>query len=179
MKNAIRHLTRLLRNEEGSELVEFALSIVLLLTMMFGIMDVCRLAYIYHFTTYAAQEGARFAIVRGYHWAGAGACNTSAPPAFSLPYGCEASSTDVANYVKSIALPLIDTSQLSVTADWPRNTPGCTSTSKTTCSACTHKDNQGCMVNVTVGYTFSFMMPFLPKSSALTFSGKSIKVIQE
>jgi hypothetical protein len=32
---------------------------------------------------------------------------------------------------------------------------------------------------VTVGYTFNFMMPFLPKSSALTFSGTSSKVIQE
>jgi Flp pilus assembly protein TadG len=175
MKIAVQHITRLLHSEEGSELVEFAVSIMLLLTMMFGIMDFCRMAYTYHFTTYAAQEGARFAIVRGYHWSGAGACNTSAPPNFTLTYGCEAKQADVQNYVKSIALPLIDTSQLSVVASWPATTPDCTSS----CSACTHKDQQGCMVNVTVGYTFSFMMPFLPKSSALTFSGTSSKVIQE
>jgi len=171
MKNMIHEATRLLRDEEGSELVELALSIIVLLTLMFGIMDFCRAAYSYHFTSYAAQEGARFAIVRGYDWSGSGACNTSAPPSFTLPYRCEAKQIDVQNYVKSIALPMIDTSKLTVTANWPGTTPDG--------GACTHSDQQGCSVNVTVSYSFNFIMPFLPKSSALTFSGTSSKAIQE
>lgn len=179
MRHILQTAARALRNEDGSELVEFALSALVLFTLMFGIMDFCRAAYSYHFTTYAAQEGARFAIVRGYDWSGNGKCNTSAPPSFTLPYRCEANQADVQNYVRSIALPMIDTSNVNVAATWPGTTPDCLASKSSTCSACTHVDQQGCMVNVTVSYTFNFFMPFLPKASGLTFSGTSSKAIQE
>lgn len=174
-EHSLFKIVQILRNETGAELVEFSLSIMVLLTLLFGIMDICRAAYSYSFTTYAAQEGARFAIVRGYHWHGSGPCNTSAPPNFTMPYGCEASQSDVQNYVKSIALPLVYTNSLTVTPTWPGTTPDCSSK----CTACTNKDSQGCYVSVTVSYNFNFFMPFLPSSSALTLAGTSVKSIQE
>lgn len=173
IKRSLLMIIQAFRNEAGTELVEFAISIMVLLTLLFGIMDICRAAYSYSFTTYAAQEGARFAIVRGYHWHNP--CSTSAPPNFTLPYGCEASQSDVQNYVKSITLPMIDTNSLTITPTWTGTTPDCASN----CTACTHKDSQGCMVKVTVSYNFNFFMPFLPSSSALTLAGTSVKSIHE
>lgn len=169
----LRNIRRLFREEHGSQLVEFAVSILALLAVLFGIMDFSRAMYSYHFMSYAAQEGARYAIVHGASWSSS--CNTSAPPNFTMSYGCKASSGDVQNYVKSLVLPLIDASSITVNTSWPGTTPGCTSS----CSACSPTNSKGCYVQVKTSYTFNFIMPFLPKSSGLSFSATSEKVIQE
>lgn len=161
-----------LREDGGNQLVEFSLSLALLLTLMFGVLDCSRAMFSYHFATYAAQEGARYAIVRGSHWKTN--CATSAPPNFTLTYGCVAAQSDVQNYVKSLALPGINQSNMTVTAAWPGTTPDCSSG----CTACSTTNKQGCMVKVRVAYQFGFMMPFLPKN-AISFSGTSVKAIQE
>ena len=163
---------RLRREERGSELVEFAVATLLLLTVMFGIFDFCRAMYSYYFVTYAAQEGARYAMVRGAGWSSA--CATSQPPGFTVNYGCIAASSDVQNYVQSLAAPGIDQSAITVSARWPGTTPDGTSG----CSACATTNNAGCLVNVRVYYSFNFMLPFLPKT-AVSFSGASEKAIQE
>jgi Flp pilus assembly protein TadG len=46
----------------GSTLVESALSLLLLLTLVFGIIEFGRLFNVYHVMTNAAREGARFAV---------------------------------------------------------------------------------------------------------------------
>lgn len=171
-QSVLRRIARALRDERGSELVEFSLSILLLFAMLFGILDLSRAMYSYEFMSYAAQEGARFAIVRGNDWSSS--CSTAAPPGFVMKYSCIASGTDVTNYIKSLALPGISQSNVSVSTTWPGTTPDCTKN----CSACATTNSQGCLVKVTVSYTFSFFAPFLPKS-ALSFSGTSQKVIQE
>lgn len=171
-QSVLDRIGRVLRDDRGSELVEFSLSVMLLFTMLFGILDLSRAMYSYEFMGYAAQEGARFAIVRGKDWSGS--CSTSAPPSFVMKYSCIASGSDVTNYVKSLALPGISQSNVSVSTSWPGTTPDCTKN----CSACATTNSQGCVVKVTVSYTFSFLAPFLPKS-ALSFSGTSQKIIQE
>jgi Flp pilus assembly protein TadG len=166
---------RALRDDRGSQLVEFAVSLLLLLMVIFSVLDLSRAMYSYEFVTYAAQEGARYAIVRGYDWTGN--CSTSAPPSFTLNFKCIASSTDVQNYVKNLTLPLINRSNVTVTTTWPGTTPNCTSA----CSACSgsNKTNsKGCMVNVKVSYSFTYIAPFLPRYS-MTFNGTSQKPIQE
>src|SRR5271166_4812270 len=104
----VSKLCRVLRNDRGSQLVEFAVSLLLLLMVIFSIIDLSRAMYSYEFVTYAAQEGARYAIVRGYDWTGN--CSTSAPPSFTLNFKCIAASSDVQNYVKNLTLPLINAS---------------------------------------------------------------------
>ncbi len=160
-----------LRDENGSQSVEFALSMLVLFTLMFGIMDFSRVIYSFHYATYAAQEGARYAIVRGAGWKTS--CSTSAPPNFTLNYGCIASQSDVQNYVKNLALPGIDRSKVSVTAAWPGTTPDCSSG----CVACATPGKRGCLVKVKVSYNFGFIFPFMPKS-ALACTATSEKVVQ-
>ena len=51
--------------ERGSTLFEFAMVAMITLVLMFGMIDLARALYSYHFVTTAAREGARFASVRG------------------------------------------------------------------------------------------------------------------
>lgn len=164
-------LLRRLRDDAGAQLVEFALSIVVLIMFMFGVFAFCLAMYSYHFVSYVAQEGARFAMVRGADWKTS--CTTSAPPNFSVPYSCKVASADVQNYVRSLAMPAIDPSKVSVTTTWPGTTPGCTSN----CSVCSTAASSGCYVKVKVSYPFLFNVPFA-RQSTYNFSGTSQKVIQ-
>lgn len=170
-------LFRLAREERGAELVEFAMTAWVLVLVLFGVYQWGYAMYAYHFTTYAAQQGARFAEVRGHTWSEYETenCSTSAPPSFTLKYACTASAADIQNYVQSLATGAINPSNVTInetsTYLWPGTTPDCTSG----CSACSTTNSQGCFVKVTVSYTFNFL-PFL-KITALTMSATSQNVI--
>jgi len=173
MTNRIRmqKLLRLVREESGVELVEFAMTALLLMTLMFGIFEFGIGMYTYHFVSYAAQEGTRFAMVRGNTWSEnvATNCTTSAPPNFTMAYGCTATSTDIQNYVQSLASGGISPSKVTINTTnsyvWPGKTPDGSTT------GCTQANSQGCLVKVTVSYSFKFL-PFL-KLSALPISATS------
>src|ERR1700734_1850853 len=83
--------------ERGTALVEFAMTAWLLILLLFGVFQVMFAIYTYHFTTYAAQQGTRFAMVRGYTWSKNTTtnCSTSAPPNFTMAYDSTASGTDI------------------------------------------------------------------------------------
>ena len=51
--------------EAGSALVEFALASVIILTVLFGIIDMGRALYAYDWVSDAARRGTRYAMVRG------------------------------------------------------------------------------------------------------------------
>jgi hypothetical protein len=63
-----------LKAEEGSNLVEFAFIVLLLMSMMLGIIDFSRALYSYHFISNAAREATRYAAVRGYTCTNDGSC---------------------------------------------------------------------------------------------------------
>jgi Flp pilus assembly protein TadG len=178
---AVRKLfSQLWRDEQGANLIEFALSILLLLLLVFAILDLSRAMYAYEFVSYAAQEGARYAMVRGSETSYA-ACATTAPPSFTLGFECTAAPSDIQNFVQTLALPGIAQSNIAAATTWSGNTPDCTSSGNAACSACTSPNNvksKGCIVNVQVSYTFSFLGPFMPKAG-ISFSGASQKVIQQ
>lgn len=162
-------LVRLAREEHGSELAEFALAGSLLLLLLIGVLQWMFGVYAYHFTTYAAQQGARFAMVRGYTWSQnvGTSCSTSAPPDFTMAYACTATSSDIQNYVQSLATGGISASHVTATTTWPGKTPdGAT---------CAQANSQGCFVKVTVSYTVNFV-PFL-KIAALPVSATSQTVV--
>jgi Flp pilus assembly protein TadG len=104
----------LLTGQEGTELFEFALVLIVLLTLIFGVMDFSRGLYTYHYLSNAAREGTRYAIVRG------SACSGFPPSE------CPVSAEQVEAHVKSNT-PGIDPMALNVTTTWtPNNNPGST-----------------------------------------------------
>jgi Flp pilus assembly protein TadG len=178
MKRGInmQKLFRWVCQEDGSQLVEFALTAWVLLVLLFGCFEWMLAMYSYHFATYAAQQGSRFAMVRGNTWSKNTAtnCSTSAPPSFTMPYNCTASSSDIQNYIQSLATAGISTTNLTINTTssyvWPGKTPDNTTTPCTT-----HANSAGCLVKVTVTYNFNFF-PIM-KLSTLPISATSEKVI--
>lgn len=101
---------RILYEEEGSQLVETAITLSILMTLLLGIMQLCLGMYYYNYVGEAAREATRFAIVRG-------------PGCNGLSGGCPASQADITTYVVNNAYPGIDTSKLTVNSTLPAN-PG-------------------------------------------------------
>lgn len=170
-KVVVTKLLRFARRERGSALVEFAITVMMLMSLTMGAIGFSLAMYSYHFVSTAAQQGVRFAIVRGYIWNKS--CSTSAPPGFTMPYGCTASSSDIQNYVQSLAPVAINQGSVTINTTssylWPGQTPsGGTST-------CTTANSQGCLVKVTVNYTFNFFG--IQKLSSLSMSATSEGVI--
>jgi Flp pilus assembly protein TadG len=128
MKNSLKATS-----EQGSELVEFALAITILLTLMFGIIGFAQAAYAYHFVSNVAREATRYASVRG------STCNPLLPD-------CQATQPEISAYVKSLAPIGINASQLTVTANWLN--PG---------GNCSGTNSPGCAVQVNVQYAYSFL----------------------
>jgi Flp pilus assembly protein TadG len=57
---------RIRRSQRGAELVEFAIAMPVMLTLMAGIIDFALLFQSWEVTTNAAREGARLAVLPGY-----------------------------------------------------------------------------------------------------------------
>ncbi len=166
-----RKLLRLAREESGQELVEFALVGLLLMTLLFGVFEFAYAMYAYHFTSYAAQEGARFAIVRGQTWSANVTVDCgSSYPGFTMPYNCTALSGDITNYIDSLATPGINVSNLSVNATWPGTTANGSTTNCTT-----YSNTPSCLVQVQVSYTFDFIP--LMNLTSVTMNATSKKTI--
>lgn len=148
----------------GSAAVEFAVASIILFAFMFGIMDFCRAVYAYEFVNYAARQGARYAMVRGA---------VSCPPFVTAGVShCNASATDIQNFVKSLNMPGIDPSQITInttsTYVWPGTGPGCTGGG----------NNPGCPVKVLVSYNYFSSIPFI-RIRTLTLRSSSMMVISQ
>lgn len=177
---AMQKLFRLACDECGSELVEFALSAMILMGITVGVIGFALAMYTYHCVSAAAQEGARFAMVRGYTWSEYTAedCSTSTTN-FTMVYNCTASGTDIQNYVKSLATGGINPAGLTIdttSADiWPGKNPDGTTT-----GCAPNANSQGCVVKVKVSYTFDFFKLFpLANLSNWTMSATAEGVILE
>lgn len=148
---------RKLDGENGSSLFEFALIVILFMTMLMGISGFGLALYAYHFASNAAREATRYAAVRGSTCTDDGSCTAPAQEA------------DIQNFVSSITPPGIDTTKLTTTPTWPVQVSG-----PTICS--TTKNAPGCTVKVEVSYNFNFIFPLLP-TSPLTLSSSSEMII--
>lgn len=153
------------RSEDGSVLIEFAFSFVILIGLLFAVSGFALAMYSYQFVSYAAQQGAHYAIVRGAHWDAN--CSTTSSLA------CDATSSNVQDYVQTLSSGLIKTSSLSVQTTWPGTNVDGTSTGCTTSA-----NSPGCLVDVTVSYPFRLSLPLIPVHT-YTFSATSQMVIQE
>jgi hypothetical protein len=152
----------------------------MLVGLMFAVFNWMAGMYVYHFMSYAAQQGSRFAIVRGHTWSknttSGTQCGTSAPPNFTMMYNCTANANDIQNYVQSLAHPWILPSGMTINESssylWPGKNPDGNTTG---CS--TNANSPGCLVKVTVSYNFSFLP--LMKLTGLPMTATSEKVITQ
>jgi Flp pilus assembly protein TadG len=145
--------------EHGSTLVETALSLVLLFTVVFGIMEIGWALYTYLFVSQAAREGTRYAIVRGSTCAAPGSLCT------------DASQADIRSYIQNLGYFGINSNNMTVTATWPTTGAACTPSS-TPCN------NPGNLVQVTVAYRFPLSIPFV-RASTINMSSTSQMVISQ
>jgi Flp pilus assembly protein TadG len=142
---------RFMRGEGGQTMLETALSLALLLTMIFGVIAGALMLYTYHYLSYAARIGSRYAIVRG------SACDNSA----GMPDCPNVTSAQVQTYVRSVHYAGIDSTQTTVNVTWPRGTK-----------------NPGDPVNVTVQYPFLFTAPFIPSTTVNMHSTSQMVISQ-
>lgn len=140
-------------DESGAEIVEFSLCVCIWIACVFSIFYGSFALYAAHFVANAAEDGARYAMVRGSTWNGTSCTTTST-------LECTATSTDISNYVASSLTPGLSSSKLTVSATWP----GTTSTG-TTCDNQNGNDSPNCLVSVQVNYSFSFPLPFLTQNT--------------
>ncbi len=132
-----------LSRQRGEAILEAAFVGVLILFMMFGTLDFSRAMYAYHWVSYAAREGTRWASVRG------AGCQT-------LPGGCPATGAQVQTFVRSIVAPVMDSAAVSATTTWTGKGGDGTD--------CTNggdlpPNSAGCVVKVQVDYSFGFILP--------------------
>jgi Flp pilus assembly protein TadG len=138
-------------------MVEMALTIIVLLTVIFGVFEICLALYTYHFISDAAREGSRFAIVRG---------STCQSPG----YECNATPAQIQTYVQGLGFPGINPSAMTVTTSWAAY-------ANSTCVTATCND-PGNQVTVTVNYKFPLSIPFIP-STNLSMTSTSSMVISQ
>jgi Flp pilus assembly protein TadG len=150
--------------EEGSAVLETAMSMVLLLTFLFGVMETSLGLYTYHFISEASREATRYAIVRGFSAGPTCAAYTSA--------GCAATRAQIISYVNNINLPGIDPNQMTVNPTWSAYPTGGGCTPSRTCN------NPGNLITVTVQYSFPLNVPFVP-AHTYTMSSTSAMIISQ
>lgn len=177
MKQRRGTMFRLLKEESGTDLLEYAIICILLLMLMFGIAGFGHMLYAYHFVSSVARDASRWAAVNGYTCQappiGDNSCN-----GVGLMNNGPAVQSDVQTFVKNHTPSGIDSTQITTTATWnPKGSNGPT--------ICTTADPvyggpfsnyPGCTVVVTVNYNFTFLFPLI-RTSALPMSSTSEMVI--
>jgi Flp pilus assembly protein TadG len=156
---------RILAEETGDTLVEFAVAMTLLLTLIFAILDFSRAIYFDHYVRYSADEAARYAMVRGSTWNGKACASTASE-------SCTATSANVKAFVTSIT-PIGSLPSLSVLTTWTGQTPA-----GVACNNANGNNSPGCVVQVQVAYNFSFVLPFMPNNSLALTSTSAVAVAQ-
>lgn len=140
-------------DEHGAEVVEMALTIPILVGLMFGLMTVCLALYSRAYISELAREGSRYAALRG------STCTTSAG-------SCTATPADISTYVtQTIGLPnlgggtvTVDTTTADMFPDGDQVAP--------------HR------VQVKVTYVFPYKIPFVTSSNLTMSSTSVIPIVQ-
>ena len=174
--NTIKQIAKRLRvaallNEQGGSLVEMAISCLILIPILFGIIQLSIGLYCYHYAADAAREATRWAIVRG------STCNGLFGSGYCSPTdanGTGATANDIDQYVKTLGYPY--SSRVTTATKW------CTKSASnpatwTSCST-TPDGNPGNQVQVTVSYAYPLVIPFLKSNTINLSSVSSMTIVQ-
>ena len=141
---------RLLRQDEGSSMVEMALASTIFLAMLIGAFQASTALYTMNFVADAAREASRYAMVRG---------STSCTNTPSLT-NCNVTASQIQTYVRGLNYPGIKPGKLTTATSWS-TASGTMPTTWTTCSSgtCNVPGNQ---VKVVATYAYPLNVPFAP-----------------
>jgi Flp pilus assembly protein TadG len=181
------------RSSSGGTLIEFALTVMVLMTMMLGVFEFSRLVYAYHFVDSAARRTTRWAAVNGSTCASdtsssdtGGSCNGT--DGMNSGY---ATAADIATHAQNLAPSGINPADVVASASWPLSgqtypsnstcsssptSPGCNCYSSTIGDTTADANSPGCNVEVRVDYNFHFIFPFV-QTGTVTLSSTSESVI--
>jgi hypothetical protein len=135
--------------EDGSMLVELAVTLTVFFSLMFCFLEICLLFYSSHLSSELAREGSRYAMMR------------SSTCQYPNGNSCASTAAQVNSYVSSYGLP---------------NLAGGTITPATVYSGSSNV--VGNNVTVTVNYVFTISMPFVPTKSITLSSASTMPIIQ-
>lgn len=142
---------RHVKNEKGDALIEATATLLVFVSIFFGLIEFGRALYAYHFVSEAAREATRWAAVNGGSCSDDSSCDGVAPMTHSGPVGPTDDGT-IQTYVRNIAPPGIVRNNVTATASWPGPASTCTGDVA---------NGDGCPVQVTVSYTFHFLVPLI------------------
>jgi Flp pilus assembly protein TadG len=140
-------LRKRLAEENGQSMVEFAVTLPVLFTLIFCFMEMCLAFYTHNMISELAREGTRYAMVRG------SSCLTSASSS------CQATASQVNTFVSGIGFPNLGGGTMTVAASYPDGNAAI-----------------GSRVQVLITYVFPITMPFVPTNS-ISMSSTSVTTI--
>jgi len=135
--------------ESGATLVEFAFAMPILLTLIFGLIEVCMACYAHEMISEVAREATRYAIVHG------STCETGSGSS------CTATASAVNTYASSNTLPNIGGGTITPNTTYPDG-----------------NEATGSRVLVQVTYVFPLSIPFIPATHLTMSSSSEMYIIQ-
>ena len=157
-------------SEHGAVAIEFALSVIILVILIFGSIGVSMGFYTYEVINEYARDASRYAIVHG------NSCSYTHGPSgvvasCSIGTGGTAN-TALATYLNNQIYPGINGNNLQVRTSYAPG-PGAT-----TCNNPGICNGAGDQVTVSVTYPYLYNIPFVPQNS-FTMNGTSTMVISQ
>lgn len=156
-----RNTLRRLLGEEGANLVESAIAMVVFLPLLIGALEFSLVFYAYHDVTDAARVGARWAMVRGVKSCSntPGLHNASGQAPYTCPSG--ATAADIRSYVQGLGYPGLVPTTLQVNVSWLKasagQSPSTTNPNSWTVASTAAQGNQ---VQVNVEYDYPVAIGF-------------------
>ena len=128
-------------------MVEFAVTLPVLFTLIFCFMEMCLAFYTHNMISELAREGTRYAMVRG------SSCLTSASSS------CQATASQVNTFVSAVGFPNLGGGTITPVTTYPDGNAAI-----------------GSRVQISITYVFPITMPFVPTNS-ISMSSTSVATI--
>lgn len=168
-------------SERGSVMLEFALSAIILFTLILGVIGLSMGVYTYEAVNQYARDASRYAIVHGngcsYSTTTGGvttshSCSIATTCAASgSSYICTDANTALKTYLNNEIYPGINGNSLAITNLYSK-APGASQCTVTDCNG------SGDQVTVTVSYPYLYAIPFL-RSRSFTMHASSTMIISQ
>jgi Flp pilus assembly protein TadG len=152
---------RVVQDDSGQTLVEFAITLTIFLTAVFTLIELCLVFYTSSTISECAREGTRYAIVRGSTCLTGGTTGAGA--------SCTASATAINTYVSGLGYPNAGGGSMTVSTTFSAD-----GSTFTTSGNNTPND----LVRVQITYNFPIKLPFVPKNALNLKAQSQMTIIQ-